>query len=501
MFKKAIIISILVAILFSAACKKVEPKLTTENRPDDISIFIWAGMYENYLWYNEVSNLSISMLQDLDKLYAFLNSYNSDYEELFSDLLFPLDISKRWSWIIEDWEEQERSFSGISTSMGYDFRLVQFYGSDDIFGYVRYVLPGSPAELAGVERGDLFMKVDDQQLTINNYYSLLFEQVSYDLALAYFSDPSTVSLTGETVSMTSVEIQENPVFISKVMDIGDGLKTGYMVYNAFTSDFDENLNDAFGNFKAEGINRLILDLRYNGGGSIRTAQHLASMIYSTDENKVFALTEFNDKLQEAYIDYYGEDVLKEYFTGLLDTTTYSHQVSLPPINSLGLSEVFIIGTSSTASASEMIINGLNPYMNVVQIGDTTRGKYVGSYTVKDTYTTGSVNTEHKWAIQPIVLKISNSVGVTDYPEGLYPDVPIEEDMRNLLPLGDPQEALLAATINHILGNRKVSMRPDYELLRFRVVADSKDKNRFSDEMYIRYPKHKMNKEFLFFQEK
>lgn len=503
MIKKLSIQLLVLAVLFTSSCKKDDPKLTTEERPDDVSLFIWAAMNDNYLWYNDVPKLSSNMLQDLDTWYSFLNSYNSDYEELFNDLLFPLDISKGWSWLIEDWEEQERSFSGISTSMGYDFRLVQFSGSDQIFGYVRYVVQDSPADLAGIERGDLFMKVDDQLLTISNYYSLLFGQASYDLSLAHFINETTIDLTGETVSLTEVEIQENPVFIADIIDIGDGQNTAYLVYNAFTSDFDESLNNAFGYFKSEGVSRLILDLRYNGGGSLRTAVHLASMIYSTDENKVFALSEYNDKLQDAFIQYYGEDVLKDYFTGLLDTTTYSHTVSLPPINSLGLSEVFIIGTSGTASASEMIINGLTPYMDVVQIGDTTRGKYVGSFTVKDGYTTptGSISTEHKWALQPIVVKISNSAGTTDFPEGLFPDVPIEEDIRDLLPLGDPNEALLAATINHILGKRKVSMRLDYEPLRYRVIADSKDRDPFSDEMYIRYPKHQLEKDFRFYQEK
>lgn len=500
MIKKFLLLILTVVVLVASSCnKKEDPKITTEPRPDDISIFLWAAMFDYYLWYDQVDNLSPYMLQDNDRFYSYLNGFDTDYPALFEDLLYQRGVIDKWSWIIEDWEEQERSFSGISTSMGYDFRLVQFAGSNDIFGYVRYVIPGSPADLAGIERGDLFMEVDGEQLTISNYLFLLFEQASYELSLAYFINANTIGLTGETVSMTSVEIQENPVLVADVIDIGDGLKTAYLVYNAFTSDFDMSLNDAFGDFKSQAVDRLILDMRYNGGGSIRSAVHLASMIYSTDDTKVFAQSNYNDKVQQEYISYYGEDALIDNFTNLLDTTTYNHSPSLPSINNLGLGEVFIITSSGTASASEMIINGLNPYMNVVQVGDTTRGKNVGSFTIKDWYTTnnGSISTAHKWAIQPITLRISNSEGESDYFDGLIPDVAIEEDFRELLPLGNPDEALLAATIDYIMGTAKSSMRSDYEPLRYRVIADSKDFKPFSEEMYIRYPKIKQENPDMF----
>lgn len=493
MIRKFLLLIMAVLVLLSSSCNKKEDlKITTKTRPDDVSLFVWAAMYEYYLWYDQVENLSPNLMQNNDELYSYLNGFGSDYPALFEDLLYQRNVVDKWSWIIEDWEEQERSFSGISTSMGYDFRLVQFAGSNDLFGYVRYVIPGSPANLAGIERGDLFMAVDGEQLTISNYIFLLFEQASYDLSLAEFVGPTTIGLTGETVSMTSVEIQENPVLVAEVIDIGDGQKTAYLMYNAFTSDFDMALNDAFGDFKGQAVDRLILDLRYNGGGSIRTATHLASMIYSTDDTKIFAQYNYNDKYQNYILNTYGESAVTEWFTEELDTTTYNHYPVLPLISNLGLDELYVITSSGTASASEMIINGLEPYMNVVQVGDTTRGKYVGSFTIKDYYSTndGSLNNEHKWAIQPITLKISNSEGESDFVVGLLPDVAIEEDFRELLPLGDPSEALLAATIDYIMGTTKSSMRSEYEPLRYRVIADSKDFKPFSQEMYVRYPKIK-----------
>ncbi|MEE4115526.1 MAG: S41 family peptidase [Marinilabiliaceae bacterium] len=494
-----IIISLLVLSLAVSSCKKkIDPADPEVEIPRDISQFIWNGMYDYYLWYNDVSKLNPASYPTTDDWYRYLNSFDTDYEALFEDLLYQRDVVDKWSWIVDDWEVQEQSFSGISTSMGYDFRLYVYEG-DKIFGYVRYVLPGSPAETAGIERGDIFMKVDGQQLTISNYYSLLFEQVDYELGFAALNG-SVPYVTGETVNLSAVVLQEDPVFYADILDIGDNLKTAYLVYNAFTSDFDATLNDAFGYFKSENVDRLILDLRYNGGGSIRSAVHLASMIYSTDITKIFSQNSYNNKLQSYVISEYGVDFVTEYFTNKLDTTTLNYQVmpELPDINSLGLNEVYIIATGSTASASEMIINGLDPYINVIQIGTKTVGKYVGSITVKDYYTYSYLNPDHKWAMQPIVLKIANSAGVSDYIGGLEPDVVAYEYIDELKPFGDPDEPLLAATIDYILGGTKsagfksAKVRVDYDF-----VADSKDINPWANEMYLRYPKFEAGEFFPF----
>lgn len=494
-----IIISIVALLLISGACKKKVDPVDNEPVPSDISQFIWNGLYDYYLWYKDVPKLSPDTYPESNDWYAYLNGFATDYDALFDDLLYQKDVIDKWSWIVDDWEVQEQSFSGISTSMGYDFRLLIYGTNNDIFGYVRYVLPGSPAENAGIQRGDIFISVDGQDLNISNYYDLLFGQEDYDLGMAEITG-NIISPTGQTISLSAVVLQEDPVFMTEVLDIGDGKKTGYLVYNAFTSDFDATLNDAFGYFFSEGIDRLILDLRYNGGGSIRTAVHLASMIHTTESNKVFSRNSYNDKLQSYVISEYGAGFVTETFTDELDTTTINHPVppGLPAINSLGLSDIFIITTGSTASASEMIINGLEPYMNVVQIGENTTGKYVGSITVKDYYTYSTLNTEHKYAMQPIVLKIANSANVSDFVGGLVPDVAAEEDIANLLPFGDLDEPLLAATIGYILGNPKSSTRSEFmENAQYEFVADSKDVIPFSKEMYIRHPKFEINEFYPF----
>lgn len=481
----ALILSVIV-ILFPACKKKVE--VENEPVPNEISRFIWNAMSDYYLWNSEVTTLNTNSYPTNNDWYTYLNSFGEEYENLFDDLLYQKDVVDKWSWIVDDWEVQEQSFSGISKSMGYDFRLMYYGDQDDIFGYVRYVIPNSPADIEGIERGDIFLSVDGTNLDANNYYDLLFEQESYQLGMGEIVG-SIISPIAVSYDLTAVVLQEDPIHMAEIIDIGDGPKTAYLVYNAFTSDFDNHLNEVFGDFKAAGAERLILDLRYNGGGSIRSAVHLASMIYSTDNSKVFGQTSYNSILNSYFLDKYGNDYFYYYFTDVVDTTTVSYTTgpTLPAINNLGLDEIYIIATGATASASEMIINGLEPHIDVIQVGKATTGKYVGSFTIKDYYTHDYLNTDHKWALQPITLKIANSEGTSDFVEGLAPDVVVAEDVADLLPFGDEEEPLLAAVIDYIFPSAPKSYT-ERTPSPFRFAADSRDFKPRNKEMYIRYPK-------------
>ncbi len=485
---KYIVYFLIISILVLGGCRKKVPAdpAPTEPVPEEISQYIWTGLNEYYLWVDDVDKLSADHYPTANDFYIYLNGFGTDYEGLFYDLLYQYGTVDKWSWIVDDYNELEDSFAGISTSMGYDFRLVRFSGSDDVFGYIRYVLSDSPADLAGIVRGDLFMKVDGEQLNINNYISLLFEQESYTLSLAAINEENKVYLTGVTKHLTAVELQENPVFHTSVMDIG-GVKTGYLVYNAFTSDFNIALNDAFAWFKSEGIGRLILDMRYNGGGSIQSAIYLASMIYTTNTGTVFSKVNYNARIQDYLLNAYGSDFFNYYFASQIDTITIDHIVTpgLPAINNLGLSELYVIATDGTASASELVINGLDPYIDVTLVGENTTGKYVGSFTVYDWDNFGNIKPGHIWAMQPIILKIANSLGVSDFVSGLPPDVEAEENIATMLPFGDPEEALLKATIDHILGNPpKKSLSALTKGVNYEVIADSKDFIPHSKEMYL-----------------
>ena len=126
-----------------------------------------------------------------------------------------------------------------------------------------------------------------------------------------------------------------------------------------------------------------------------------------------------------------------------------------PINSLKLDQVYVITSSESASASELLINGLSSYIEVIQIGEPTVGKNVGSITVYDYIDNEKTkNPDHTYAMQPIVLKMANSDGYADYTEGLQPDRLIEEDITNLGVLGNIGEPLLNSTLNLISGTKK-----------------------------------------------
>ena len=135
-----------------------------------------------------------------------------------------------------------------------------------------------------------------------------------------------------------------------------------------------------------------------------------------------------------------------------------------PISSLNLNKLYVITTSRSASASELLINGLDPYIDVIHIGDYTVGKNQGSITVYD-YINDSrdKNPNHKYAMQPIVLKIGNVAGYTDFPDGLIPDIIKKESISNPGILGDPEEPLLKIALDNIRGiQTSISQTEDYK---------------------------------------
>ena len=164
----------------------------------------------------------------------------------------------------------------------------------------------------------------------------------------------------KSVDLTKTPLEENPILINKVI-ISGSHKIGYLMYNGFYSNYDSELNDAFGALKSQGITDLVLDLRYNGGGSVLTATRLASMITGSFTGQVFAKQQWNSKV-ESYFESNNPDALKNFFTNKIGST---------PINSVNMSKVYILTTRGSASASELVINGLKPFINVVQIGDVT----------------------------------------------------------------------------------------------------------------------------------
>ena len=204
--------------------------------------------------------------------------------------------------------------------------------------------------------------------------------------------------------MTRALVTANPVHLKKVFDNIAGKRVGYLVYNQFSSSFNDELNDVFADFKAAGVNELVLDLRFNGGGSVLTSSYLASMIYQNAGTMRFINLVFNAKHSDQNDNYNFGNKLNRYDS---DGKTQGSE----SINRLStLNRLYILTSKGTASASELIINGLKPYMSSIKlIGATTYGKNVGSITLYDApkydYARESgANPTHKYAMQPIVFQ-------------------------------------------------------------------------------------------------
>ena len=219
------------------------------------------------------------------------------------------------------------------------------------------------------------------------------------------------------------------------------------MYNQFLSDYNEELNEVFSNFKSGNITDLILDLRYNGGGSVSNCVVLSSLITGQFTGEVFSKQNWNSKLND-YWDSQNPDQLINKFVGSLSTGE--------SLNSLNLQYIYIITSNRSASASELLINGLDSHIQVIQVGDTTVGKNVASITIHDYIDNdGNKNPNHTYAMQPIVLAIENSAGFSDYQDGLEPDYFIKEVSNNLGVLGSISDPLLLNTINIISGSGRL----------------------------------------------
>ncbi|WP_121666695.1 S41 family peptidase [Mesonia aquimarina] len=411
------------------ACFEDQDDVRVAASTAEIQDFIYRGLDFTYLYKSDVPQLAEDAFADENAYTNFLQSYATP-EALFDELIFQEE--DRFSFLIEDYRVLEEALNGISLNNGMEFGLVQLQENGQIFGYVRYVIPNSSADQQGVKRGMLFNRVDGTTFTENNFNDLLSPN-SYTIGLASF-DGENLNDLPETITLTKQELTENPVYIAKTLDV-ESQQIGYLMYNGFTRTFDDDLNAAFADFKAQGISDLVVDLRYNSGGSIETSNDLASMITGQFQGDLFSTQVYNENFEDEE---------------LLFNTEVSSGGS---INSLNLNRVYVLTTSSTASASELLISSLRPYIEVIQIGDVTTGKFQGSTTLYDSpdFSRNNVNIGHRYAMQPLILKSVNANGFTDYVDGLTPTIQQKEDFFNLGELGDPQEPLLQTAINTIIG--------------------------------------------------
>ncbi len=457
---------LIISLLTTSCFKDQDDNVISSSKIND---FVWRGMNALYLYKDEVPDLSNNRFPSNDEYVNYLNSYN-DPKVLFESLIHERQNIDRFSWITDDYLTLEQQFQGVSSSNGMSFGLRRVTpNSNTIFGYIRYVLPGTNAENVGLKRGDVFYAVNGTPLNTENYTDLLSTD-SYEINLASYNDNGTPESDDDSVtpitdskSLTKVPYTENPIFINSILNV-NGNNVGYLMYNKFTKTdaFETELKNAFANFKTNNITNLILDLRYNPGGSVSTATLLGSLVTGQFTDQVYSKLVYNSGLQANNTDY-----------------NFSNEEN----NSLNLNKIYVLATGSSASASELVINSLRAYIDVIHIGTKTVGKSQASITVYDSsdFSRNNVSPLHTYAMQPLVAITKNKNDVVVPSDGLIPNTELSEAISNMGVLGNSNEPLLAEAINQIENSFQASTptnSPEY------ILGDSNDFIPLSKEMYL-----------------
>lgn len=314
---------------------------------------------------------------------------------------------------------------------------------------VQGVYPGSSAYQAGIKRGTEITHINGQILTENNwfdyYYSLRLPSRSMSLEVKDYQE--------ETYNINSGPIYPNPIILSQVKQIGSH-KIGYLAYSAFEAGFDEELFEEFKNFHNQSISDLVLDLRYNGGGHVISANLISSCIAGeTCAGKTFAAYRYNDSRMKAL----GNRQPTEQFA--YNKYANLNNTSLAA-GALNLKTVYCLVSNNTASSSELVINALKGIgIDIKLIGMTTHGKNVGMEGIP--ISTAAANYE----LYPITFQSYNAKGYGDYSNGFQPEYIIDENSPNgdnsfegYGDFGTDNDPLYAKAVNLITGSNLVKSR-------------------------------------------
>ncbi len=358
-----------------------------------------------YLWYKQLpQNFNQQSYSDPEKMMEAIRQYSQ--EPGFSA---PVD---HWSFAMkkDEWD-------GVSSGIGGDFGMGVSYQAEDNLR-VTYIEKTSPAGRAGIRRGWRISKINgsaniaytNREQVSNNVYS------STNTSFTFIKPDNTIV----DVNLKASGYQENPIFLDSVYTLGSK-KIGYLVFNSFmgdTTDVYQKFNSLFSRFASQNVSDLIVDLRYNGGGYVSVQEKLANyLVTQSATGGVMMKQMFNDKLSE-----------------------YNETTNFKKMGSLNTSKIVFIVSNRTASASELLINNLKPYMDVTLVGPSnTHGKPVGffPYPVLD------------WYIFPVSFRTVNKNGEGNYFNGINLDIKASDGIDK--DWGDLDEASLAMAVRSIAG--------------------------------------------------
>ena len=287
--------------------KEVDTPEEEPQQPEDEKVQAYQDekAYANFFAYNAISDVYL-WNQDITaalKSWTILGNpietvKNARYKENGKEV-------DKWTLMTNSYSSLVGGSDGVSTgTYGLGVKLyLKAQGSNEVVAFITYTYPGSPAEKAGLQRGDVILEVDGKAMTTDNYYQVLFASSSVEVGVGRIVNQQYTPVQ-KTASMTAVAMYEEPIIMTKVFDCG-GKKVGYLHYTSFTFESCLGLYEVCKQFKAEGISELILDLRYNGGGYVFTEEALVSMLAPEAEVKnksVFETEIWNDE----YMAYYKE---------------------------------------------------------------------------------------------------------------------------------------------------------------------------------------------------
>ncbi len=398
--KKLIFITIIVTLIFSSCKKAVEPPANTGLTDAMARDSLYYLMRQWYYWYDLMPNVT-------------KGNYKDPYELMDAMRYKSLD---KWSFVADYNEfiaEMEGTFVGHGIRIGLD---------DALKARIAMIYSKSPLYISGVRRGWIVKSVNGYDIAKIIQDG---DATAYNNALG----PSTAGITNTfifqrpngsdtTISSTKSSFTVNSVLLYDTLHLSTGV-TGHLVFESFIQPSTEELLTAFRYFEANNVKDLILDLRYNSGGYLYVAQDLASKIVGRsafNANSVFAMLSYNNKNQDQNVTYRFTD---------------------PQVN-LSFNRLIVITTRLTASASEAVMNGLKPYMNVIGIGDTTTGKPVGM----NGWTVGS-----KYFFWPVTFKMVNSNNAGDYFGGIAPAEIVSDDITH--DFNDRNELCLKEAIHYL----------------------------------------------------
>lgn len=407
-----------VMVLLCWGCKK------DKNTPDypegsneQINTWILDSLRKYYYWSDALPKKAVLGQAPL----SFFNSIRNA-EDRFSWLYLPSDAS---------------TFAISSRALyGFDYAIIEEPRTHQVYAVIKSVLKGSPAERYGLKRGDCIRKINGIAWTKDRLTAMEKELLSgraAQLTLAKYRD-GVFYEDRELNILAGLTPYAQPA-ISQILENG-GKKIGYLYLDDFSAGTVNALLPIFSQFKSAGVSELLLDLRYNSGGEVSEAAALCAMIPT-------GIT-----AQSPFITYKGNKNGGSRNESIGAAATYGHLIDFNALQqrNLGLSRVFILATAATASAAELMINNLKPYIQLKVIGERTLGKDEASFLIDDQRKPKKV----VWEMYPIIYKLFNANGQGGYHHGIPPDLQVDEFAElPLLPFGDLNDPLLKTALNQI----------------------------------------------------